>query len=44
VTKFFEDVLVMAEDPAVRSNRLALLHRVVALADGIADFSKLEGF
>jgi len=44
VTKFFEEVLVMADDPAVRSNRLALLHRIVALADGVADLSKLEGF
>ena len=44
VTRFFDDVLVMAEDPAVRSNRLALLHRIVALADGVADLSKMEGF
>jgi glycyl-tRNA synthetase len=44
ITRFFEDVLVMAEDPAVRSNRLALLQRIVALADGVADLSKLEGF
>ena len=44
ITRFFEDVLVMAEDPAVRSNRLALLQRIVALADGVADLSKMEGF
>jgi glycyl-tRNA synthetase len=44
VTTFFEEVLVMADDPAVRSNRLALLQRIVALADGVADLSKLEGF
>ena len=44
VTKFFEEVLVMADDPAVRSNRLALLQRIVALADGVAELSKLEGF
>ncbi|MBM3123069.1 MAG: glycine--tRNA ligase subunit beta, partial [Chloroflexi bacterium] len=44
VTTFFEEVLVMADDQAVRSNRLALLHRIVALAEGVADLSKLEGF
>jgi glycyl-tRNA synthetase len=37
-------VLVMAEDSAVRSNRLGLLQRVAALSRGIADLSKLEGF
>ena len=44
VTKFFEDVLVMADDPAVRANRLGMLQRIAALADGVADLSKLEGF
>jgi len=44
VSRFFEDVLVMADDPAVRTNRLALLQRIVALADGVADLSKMEGF
>ena len=44
VVKFFEDVLVMDEDAAVRSNRLGLLQRVAALGSGIADLSKLEGF
>jgi glycyl-tRNA synthetase beta subunit len=37
-------VLVMAEDPAVRANRLGLLQRIAALGKGVADFSKLEGF
>jgi glycyl-tRNA synthetase len=41
---FFDEVLVMAEDPAVRSNRLGMLQRIAALADGIADLSVLEGF
>ncbi|HEX6386963.1 MAG TPA: glycine--tRNA ligase subunit beta, partial [Anaerolineae bacterium] len=41
---FFEDVLVMAEDPAVRQNRLALLQRIASLTEGVADFSYLEGF
>ncbi|MBM2842571.1 MAG: glyQS [Anaerolineales bacterium] len=44
ITEFFDKVLVMDEDKAVRANRLALVQRVVALADGIADLSKLEGF
>ena len=44
VVKFFEDVLVMDEDAAVRSNRLGLLQRVAGLGTGIADLSKLEGF
>ena len=44
VVKFFEDVLVMDEDAAVRSNRLGLLQRVAALGSGIADLSKLDGF
>ncbi len=44
INTFFDKVLVMADDPAVRANRLALLQRVAALADGIADLGKLEGF
>ncbi len=44
ISRFFEDVLVMAEDPAVRANRLGLLQRIAALGQGVADFSKLEGF
>ncbi len=44
VNKFFDDVLVMAEDENLRRNRLGLLQHIVALADGVADFSKLEGF
>jgi glycyl-tRNA synthetase len=44
VDRFFDEVLVMAEDAALRQNRLALLQRIVALAHGIADMSKLEGF
>ena len=44
VDRFFEAVLVMAEDPAVRRNRLGLLQRIAALAHGAADLSRLEGF
>ena len=44
INRFFEAVLVMAEDPAVRANRLGLLQRVAALAEGTVDLSRLEGF
>ena len=44
INRFFEGVMVMAEEPAVRANRLGLLQRLAALAKGTADFSKLEGF
>jgi len=44
ITRYFDDVLVMDEDRAVRENRLALLQHVAALAEGVADLSELEGF
>lgn len=44
VNRFFDAVLVMADDPAVRHNRLGLLQRLAALMAGAADLSKLEGF
>ncbi|MFH2102397.1 MAG: glycine--tRNA ligase subunit beta [Chloroflexota bacterium] len=44
VNMFFDEVLVMAEDRSLRENRLGLLQRIAALADGVADFSRLEGF
>lgn len=44
INRFFDAVLVMAEDPVVRGNRLGLLQQIAALADGVADFSHLEGF
>jgi glycyl-tRNA synthetase len=44
ITRFFEEVLVMAEEGAVRRARLGLLQRIAALADGVADLSLLEGF
>ncbi len=44
INRFFESVLVMAEDPAVRQNRLGMLQRIAAFSTGVADFSKLEGF
>jgi len=44
VSEFFDKVLVMAEDRQLQENRLGLLQRLAALADGAADLSKLEGF
>jgi glycyl-tRNA synthetase beta subunit len=44
INKFFDSVLVMSEDQQERGNRLGLLQQVASLADGVADFSKLEGF
>jgi glycyl-tRNA synthetase beta chain len=43
VGRFFDDVLVMAEDPRVRGNRLALLKQTLSLFYRIADISKLGG-
>jgi glycyl-tRNA synthetase beta subunit len=37
-------VLVMAEEQALRENRLAQLQHIAALAEGIVDLSRLEGF
>ena len=44
INGFFEEVLVMDEDPVLRRARLALVQRIASLADGIADLSRLEGF
>ena len=44
ITKFFENVLVMDEDQAVRENRLGILQGITRLGDGVLDFTRLEGF
>ena len=44
INTFFDNVLVMAEDESLRQNRLALVQQVAALAEGVADMSRLEGF
>jgi len=44
INRFFDDILVMAEDAEVREARLGLCQAVSALADGIVDLSKVEGF
>ena len=43
VDAFFEEVMVMAEDEAVRKNRLALLAEILREFTTIADFSELGG-
>jgi glycyl-tRNA synthetase len=44
ITKFFDNVLVMDEDQAVRKNRLGLLQSITRFADGVLDMTRLEGF
>ncbi len=44
INAFFDTVLVMVEDEALRNSRLGLLQRIAALSGGIADLSTLEGF
>ncbi len=41
VDHFFDDVMVMTDDAALRSNRLALLNALAALFSRMADFSKI---
>ncbi|WP_136660403.1 glycine--tRNA ligase subunit beta [Nitratireductor sp. XY-223] len=43
VDTFFDDVLVNAEDDAVRANRLALLRRIRTATETVADFSRISG-
>ena len=41
VDRYFDDVMVMADDPAIRANRLALLRGVAHTMNRVADISKL---
>ncbi|MCR6644104.1 MAG: DALR anticodon-binding domain-containing protein [Terricaulis sp.] len=43
VDAFFEKLLVNAEDPLLRRNRLLLLTRLREALSQVADFSKIEG-
>ena len=43
VNRFFEDVLVMAPDEAVRANRLTLVANVAAALRRLGDFGQLPG-
>ena len=42
VDHFFDNVMVMADDPAVQNNRLALLNQMRALFLQVADISRLQ--
>jgi glycyl-tRNA synthetase len=44
IDAFFTNVLVMAEDAAVKGNRLALAQRLATLSTGVLDLSALPGF
>lgn len=43
VNRFFDSVLVMADDPAVRANRLGLLASVSALAAPVLEWTEIGG-
>ena len=42
VDSFFDNVMVMVEQEAIRTNRLALLQEVSSLFVNFADFTKLS--
>jgi len=43
VDAFFDKVIVNADDPALRANRLKLLNQLRAATRAVADFSKITG-
>lgn len=43
VDRFFDDILVNAEDPKLRENRLRLLNEIRVATQAVADFSRIEG-
>ncbi|MBL8445949.1 MAG: glycine--tRNA ligase subunit beta, partial [Zoogloeaceae bacterium] len=42
VDRFFDEVMVMADEPLIRQNRLALLNRLAGLMNQVADISRLS--
>ena len=42
VDRFFDEVMVMAEEPLVRQTRLALLNQLAGLMNQVADISRLS--
>jgi glycyl-tRNA synthetase len=44
IRRFFDDILVMAEDEAVRRTRLGLLQGIGSLTEGIVNLTQMEGF
>ncbi|MGD8524779.1 MAG: DALR anticodon-binding domain-containing protein, partial [Thioalkalispiraceae bacterium] len=43
VDSFFDDVMVMTDDEALKNNRIALLNQLHGLFMQIADISRLQG-
>ncbi|OCC15504.1 Glycyl-tRNA synthetase beta chain [Dissulfuribacter thermophilus] len=43
IDRFFDEVLVMAEDEAIRANRLALIYEISSLFLSIGDLSAISG-
>jgi glycyl-tRNA synthetase beta chain len=43
IDAFFDGVMVNAEDPKIRANRLALLARIRSAINRVADFSRIAG-
>ena len=43
VDKFFDDVMVMADDEKLKNNRIALLNQLHSLFMQVADISRLQG-
>ena len=41
IDRYFDDVLVMDKDPAVRGNRLAQLTQITTLLGNLGDFGRL---
>lgn len=44
ITNFFDNVFVMADDTAIKNNRLALLSELASITKGIIDLTALPGF
>jgi len=44
VNRFFDEVLVMSDNPTQRANRLGTLQAIVSMSEGVVDLSRLEGF
>jgi glycyl-tRNA synthetase beta subunit len=44
IDAFFDKVLVMSEEEALRHNRLALVHAIATIPDGVVDLSQVMGF
>lgn len=44
IDEFFDKVLVMADDEALKNARLTLLNKIAELPRGLADLSRVEGF